>query len=120
MSSKPLRRESARSCASKSELTLKQEAESEAIAKLLAEVEAARRDLSRWTPDLTQNEIASICHPLVQGAAQVRYLRSLGLKVDRRPDGKPLVNRAHYDAIRGGDRCVTAAGDEEPNWSVPA
>lgn len=53
-------------------------------------------------PDLTQAEIDAICYPLVQGAAQVRFLRLiLKLRVERRPNGKPLVNRQHYNAVRG-------------------
>lgn len=69
--------------------------------------------------DLSDEEIAHICKPLKQGAAQVRYLRTLGLTVRRRPDGSPLVNRAHYDATMSG----TAAGGEkvyEPNWGAHA
>lgn len=46
---------------------------------------------------LTDAEIEDICRPLVQHAAQVRYLRSLGLRVDRRPDGSPLVRRSDWD-----------------------
>lgn len=53
-------------------------------------------------PDLTDEEINDICRPLKQGAAQVRYLRkNLKLRVERRPDGRPLVNRQHYNAVRG-------------------
>ena len=42
-------------------------------------------------PYLTDAEIAEICRPRIQGAAQIRYLRALGLKVERRADGTPLV-----------------------------
>lgn len=42
---------------------------------------------------LTDAEIDDICRPLKQHAAQVRYLRTLGLSVERRPDGSPLVRR---------------------------
>lgn len=35
-------------------------------------------------PYLTDAEIAEICRPRTQGAAQIRYLRSLGLRVERR------------------------------------
>jgi len=69
--------------------------------------------------DLSDDEIAHICKPLTQGAAQCRYLRSLGLTVRRRPDGSPLVNRAHYDALmtgaQGGAKKVF-----EPNWGARA
>jgi hypothetical protein len=54
------------------------------------------------SPDLTQAEIDRICHPLKQCAAQVRYLTEvLGLTVERRPGGQPLVWRAHVEAIKG-------------------
>ena len=67
-------------------------------------------------PDLTQDEIDGICFPLKQAAAQVRFLKGLGLHVDRRPDGSPLVNRAHYDAVRG--RQVATTADDGPQWGV--
>jgi hypothetical protein len=66
-------------------------------------------------PDLTDIEVGEICDPLTQPAAQVRYLRSLGLRVDRKPNGRPLVNRAHYDAVRGA---ATARPAAEPRWAV--
>lgn len=73
------------------------------------------------SPDLTDNEINAICNPLTQSAAQVRYLRSLGLNVARRPDGRPLVNRAHYDAVRGGTAGTSReTADDGIEWSIPA
>lgn len=68
--------------------------------------------------DLSDEEVAHICKPLTQGAAQCRYLRSLGLTVRRRPDGSPLVNRAHYDATMGNLR--GAKKDWEPTWGATA
>lgn len=68
--------------------------------------------------DLTDAEIESICDGLVQNAAKVRYLRKLGLTVRQKPNGKPLVNRAHYDAVMlGGMKSATKA---RPGirWSV--
>lgn len=52
-------------------------------------------------PDLTSEEIDAICAGLKQNAAKVRFLRSLGVTVERRPDGTALVNRQHYNAVRG-------------------
>lgn len=52
-------------------------------------------------PDLTDDEIAAICKPLTQPAAQIRYLEALGVRAARRRDGRPLVSRAHYVAVRG-------------------
>jgi hypothetical protein len=47
---------------------------------------------------LTDAEIAEICRPLKQPAAQVRFLQSLGVRVRRRPDGTPLVLKADLEA----------------------
>ncbi|MVT28541.1 hypothetical protein GO496_08055 [Acidovorax citrulli] len=49
-------------------------------------------------PDLSDDEIDRICAGLTQSAAKVRYLRTLGLRVDRRPNGRPLVARAEWGA----------------------
>ena len=69
--------------------------------------------------DLTEDEIASITYPLTQGHARIKFLRSLGLHVDRRPDGQPLVNRAHYDEVRSGKKQLEAAGaDNGIRWGV--
>ena len=40
---------------------------------------------------LTQEAIAKMTHPLTQPAAQIRYLRKIGIRAERRPDGKVLV-----------------------------
>lgn len=47
--------------------------------------------------DLSDEEIDRICGGLTQHLAKVRYLRRLGLRVDRRPNGRPLVARAEWD-----------------------
>lgn len=72
------------------------------------------------TTDLTDAEIDSICDGYVQNAAKIRYLRSLGLTVDRKPNGRPLVNRRHYDAVRGGaSASITSyTGAVQPLWGV--
>lgn len=54
------------------------------------------------SPDLSDAEIDDICRGLVQNAAKVRYLRGLGVAVERKPNGRPLVHRAHYEAVRSG------------------
>ncbi|MDP3579104.1 DUF4224 domain-containing protein [Methyloversatilis sp.] len=51
---------------------------------------------------LTDAEISRICEPLVQAAAQVRYLRELGLTVTTKPNGRPLVVRSHAEAVLSG------------------
>lgn len=72
--------------------------------------------------DLTDLEIDEICAGLRQNAAKVRYLRSLGLQVARRPNGRPLVNRSHYNLVRGGSPSTTQSlgRHTEPAWSVRA
>lgn len=54
-------------------------------------------------PWLSDAEIDEMCAPLVNRAAQVRFLRSLGLTVHRRPhNGSILLLRAHRDAVLSG------------------
>lgn len=48
---------------------------------------------------LSDDEIAELTHPLVQGAARCRYLRrEYGVRVVPRPDGQPRVGRAEFNA----------------------
>jgi hypothetical protein len=51
---------------------------------------------------LTDGEIADLCMPLIQPAAQVRYLRALGLNVTTKPNGRPVVIRSHAEVILSG------------------
>lgn len=60
-------------------------------------------------PYLTDDEIAEITKPLMQGAARCRYFRRLGIKVDPRPNGQPLVGRAEFEAARLAPERATAA-----------
>lgn len=58
--------------------------------------------MSPLDPDLTDEEVDRICAGLRQNAAKIRFLQQrLKVRVDRKPNGRPLVNRAHYDAVRG-------------------
>jgi hypothetical protein len=69
--------------------------------------------------DLTDAEIDSICDGYVQSAAKVRYLRAMGLVVRKKPNGRPLVNRAHYDAVMGCAAAIAGAkSDNQPVWGV--
>lgn len=54
------------------------------------------------TPWLTDPEIDDLCAGLVQSAAKVRYLQGLGLTVKLKPNGRPIVNRAHFDEVMAG------------------
>lgn len=66
------------------------------------------------TPWLSDAEIGDLCAGLKQSAAQVRYLRQLGLTVRAKPNGKPLVMRADIEAM-SGTVAKTPATRREPN-----
>lgn len=66
-------------------------------------------------PYLTDPELADICAPLVTGSAQARYLARLGLKVARKPNGKPLVARAEWDRVMVGVVRSESRPGSEPN-----
>lgn len=69
--------------------------------------------------NLTDDEIDNICAGYVQSAAKIRYLRSMGLVVRRKPNGRALVNRAHYDAVMGcAATNVGTKSDSQPVWGV--
>lgn len=42
-------------------------------------------------PYFTDAEVDDLCAGLEQNAAKVRHLRRLGLRVDRKPNGRPLA-----------------------------
>lgn len=72
-------------------------------------------------PYLTDAELADICRPRVQGAAQIRYLRALGLKVERRADGTPLVWRCDIERRpQPSAASATVSASNEPTWSRKA
>lgn len=62
-------------------------------------------------PYLTEAEIARICHPLVQPAAQIRHLRRMGMHVMPSRDGRPVVARAEWERAMMGNRPAVAAND---------
>lgn len=55
-------------------------------------------------PDLTDQEVDALCDGLRQNAAKARHLRGLGLTVNTRPNGQPLVMRAHAEQVLAGQR----------------
>lgn len=72
-------------------------------------------------PDLTQDEINAICAGLSQYAAQCRYLRRMGLRVERRPNGQPLVARAEWERRLVTSQAVpTTNAGNAPKWTVAA
>jgi hypothetical protein len=66
------------------------------------------------TPILTDDEVAQICDPLKMGGAQFRYLKRLGLVVNRKPNGRPLVARGEIDRVLTGRQTETA-NSAQPN-----
>lgn len=73
-------------------------------------------------PDLTDEEVDALCAGLTQNAAKVRYLRRMGLRVERRPNGRPLVARAEWERIwAAGQRAAQLTpGANSPKWRVAA
>ena len=67
-------------------------------------------------PFLSDAELAEICAPLTNGAAQVRYLERLGLKVARKPNGRPLVARGEFERVLIGRTAEpTQSAATQPN-----
>lgn len=56
---------------------------------------------------LHQEEINEMCEPLVNGAAQIRYLRQQGFTVMVKPSGKALILRAHRDEVLRGINAIS-------------
>lgn len=76
---------------------------------------------------LTDAEVDAITDGYSTNAARIRYLRGLGLTVYVKPNGRPLVARAHYDAVMNpaggiepGRGAAPGAGASQFVWSVPA
>ena len=44
---------------------------------------------------MAERELASLSKD------ELRYLKRMGLSVRQKPNGRPLVNRNHYDAVMG-------------------
>jgi len=53
-------------------------------------------------PFLSDDEVREICAPLKVPAYQVRFLQRLGLIVNRKPNGKPLVARGEFERVLVG------------------
>jgi len=62
------------------------------------------------TPWLTPHEIADLCHPLKQRAAQRTFLERLGLVVNAKPNGDPLVLRSNAESVLGAGSAGKNAG----------
>lgn len=50
---------------------------------------------------VTDEEIAVICAPLTQASARQKFLKSLGMRSARRPDGGILLARSEFERVLG-------------------
>ncbi len=51
---------------------------------------------------LTDTEVDDLCAGLINNAAKVRRLRAMGLVVNTKPNGRPLLVRSHTEAVLSG------------------
>lgn len=75
-------------------------------------------------PDLSDEEVDALCPNLTQNAAKVRYLRNvLGLQVERRSNGRPLVWRHALLQAKGmpqRQQAAPAGAANQPNVTAMA
>jgi hypothetical protein len=64
-------------------------------------------------------EIDDMCDGLVSNAAKARYLATLGLHVERKPNGRPLVLRGPAERVLAGLR-ESEAAPARPAATKPA
>ncbi|SUW59059.1 Uncharacterised protein [Burkholderia oklahomensis] len=53
-------------------------------------------------PFLTDAELRRIAEPLRQPAAIMRWFKQAGFEVKQKPNGMPLVSRAHFEEVMRG------------------
>jgi hypothetical protein len=70
------------------------------------------------SPALSDAEIDGLCEGLTQNAARIRYLRSLGLTVNTKPNGRPLVMRAHAERVLAGEKVPAEAANDTPRQAL--
>lgn len=69
--------------------------------------------MSDESPFLSDEVIEAITYPLIQPAARCRFLRSLGLTVNRKPNGNPLVTRSNVETVLGTEFIEIAASEHK-------
>lgn len=79
-------------------------------------MESGKLNLHHAPPWLTEDEIADLCQPLTQAAAQIRFLRSLGLTVKTKPNGAPLLIRSHFEQVMNPQGKPKPPVRQGPNW----
>jgi hypothetical protein len=67
---------------------------------------------------LEDHEINAICDGLTQPAAMVAYLRRQGFEVRKKPNGRPLVSRANFEAVMRGNATPAAPSSPGPNTAA--
>jgi hypothetical protein len=65
-------------------------------------------------PFLSDAEISAMCDGLVAPAAQLRYLQRLGLLVQRKPNGRPLLMRSEVERVLGASRFQVQTSNSSP------
>lgn len=60
-------------------------------------------------PWLSDDEIDDLCSGLRRNDAKARHLRSLGIVVNLKPNGRPLVMRSHAEAVLSGMTEIASA-----------
>jgi hypothetical protein len=62
-------------------------------------------------PFLSDEEIAGICEGVTLPGWQCKHLARLGLLVNRKPNGRPLVARSEFERVLGAGRFGQAQND---------
>lgn len=57
-------------------------------------------------PWYSDQEVDSLCEGLTLNAAKIRHLKSLGLTVAKKPNGRPLVMRSHAERVLSGMKTI--------------
>lgn len=69
-------------------------------------------------PFLTDAEISGICDGVTVPGVQCRHLARLGLLVNRKPNGRPLVARSEFERVLGAGRFGKAQNDPSAGPNV--
>ena len=77
------------------------------VAKAVKIAVEAYKERKMTTPFLTQSEINEIAAPLTQPRAISRWFSRNGFHFKPRPNGMPLVSRAHYEEVMSGKSTQT-------------
>lgn len=70
-------------------------------------------------PWLSDDEIDEMCAGVVTNAARARHLRRMGLTVTAKPNGRPLVMRAHAERVLSGLAELPPAANEPKTAARP-